>query len=193
LVRAEAWCAGQKSNRHSLGDQGAAFGRAPPGPKDRPMRKTPLLATLLVGLATAAGLSAAQARSARQEIAPAEEREFPFDAQIPGCQDAGVLEKITYQFAEKEAKFWNSTLTITAYDSIERTAWRPWGVDFYPRRFCSAVATTSDGVRRRVDYSVRESLGIIGATYGVEFCVHGLDRNLSYAYASASSCREARP
>ncbi|KTS38146.1 hypothetical protein NS228_12570 [Methylobacterium indicum] len=154
--------------------------------------RTPLLAALLLGL-TAAGLSAAQARSARQEIAPAEEREFPFDAQIPGCQDEGVLEKITYQFAEKEAKFWNSTLTIATYDSIERTAWRPWGLDFYPRRFCTAVATTSDGVRRRVDYSVRESLGIIGSTYGVEFCVHGLDRNLAYAYASASSCREARP
>ncbi len=34
---------------------------------------------------------------------------------------------------------------------------------------------------------------MIGMTYGVEFCVHGLDRNLAYAYASASSCREARP
>ena len=53
---------------------------------------------------------------------------------------------------------------IHSYDSIERTAWRPWGLDFIPRRFCTAVATTSDGVRRRVDYSVRESLGIIGAT-----------------------------
>ena len=152
--------------------------------------RTPLLAALLLGL-TAAGLSAAQARSARQEIAPAEEREFPFDAQIPGCQYEGVLEKITYQFAEKEAKFWNSTLTIATYDSIERTAWRPWGLDYVPRRFCSAVATTSDGVRRKVDYSVRDGLGIIGADWGIEFCVHGLDRNLAYAYATA--CREARP
>ena len=90
------------------------------------MRKTPLLTALIAGLATAAGLSAAEARSARQEIAPAEKREFPFDAQIPGCQDAGVLEKITYQFAEKEAKFWNSSLTIVSYERIERTAWRPW-------------------------------------------------------------------
>ena len=51
--------------------------------------------------------------------------------------------------------------------------------------------TTSDGVRRKVDYSVRESTGMIGASWGVEFCVQGLDRNLAYAYATA--CRMARP
>ncbi len=152
----------------------------------------PLLRRLSVGLLlglTVAG--AAQSRSAREDIEPAEERVFPFDAQIPGCQDADVLEKVATNFAEKEAKFWNSSMTIVSFDTIERTAWRPWGLDTYPRRFCSAVATTSDGLRRKVDYSVRESLGIIGSTWGVEFCVHGLDRDLSYAYATA--CRMARP
>ena len=102
-----------------------------------------------------------------------------------------MLEKVSNQFAEKEAKFWNSSLTIVAFDRIERTAWRPYGLDYIPRRFCSATATTSDGVRRKVDYSVRENLGIIGSTWGVEFCIHGLDRDLTYAYATA--CRMARP
>lgn len=155
------------------------------------MRAHPCLATLALGLALASALQPALARSAREEITPAEEREFPFEGDMPGCQDPGVLEKVSNQFAEKEAKFWNSSLTIVAYDRIERTAWRPAGLDYYPRRYCSALATTSDGVRRKVDYSVREGLGIIGATWGVEFCVHGLDRNLAYAYATA--CREARP
>ncbi len=144
-----------------------------------------------VGLILAGCLQPALARSAREDIEPSEERAFPFDADIPGCQDAGVLEKVSTQFAEKEAKFWNSSLTIVSYDTIERTAWRPWGLDYIPRRFCTATATTSDGIRRKVDYSVRESLGIIGATWGVELCVHGLDRDLSYAYATA--CRMARP
>ncbi|MGV7031927.1 hypothetical protein [Methylobacterium dankookense] len=138
-----------------------------------------------------AALQPALARSAREEIEPAEEHTFPYDANIPGCQDPGVLEKVSDQFAEKEAKFWNSSLTIVAFDRIERTAWRPYGLDYIPRRFCSATATTSDGVRRKVDYSVRENLGIIGSTWGVEFCIHGLDRDLSYAYATA--CRMARP
>ena len=151
----------------------------------------PTFAALSIGLLLASALQPASARSAREEIEPSEERIFPFDANIPGCQDSGVLEKVATQFAEKEAKYWNSSQTIVAYDHVERTAWRPWGLDFYPRRFCSATATTSDGIRRKVDYSVRESLGIIGATWGVEFCVHGLDRELAYAYATA--CRMARP
>ncbi|MFE1598854.1 hypothetical protein [Methylobacterium sp. ID0610] len=157
------------------------------------MRPSALLASFLAGLALSAAVSSAEARSARQEVTPAEEREFPYDADIPGCQDPDILAKMSSQFAEKESKFWNSSLTILGYDRIERTAWRPWGLDYVPRRFCTAVATTSDGVRRRVDYSVRESLGIIGSVWGVEFCVQGLDRNLAYAYASATSCREARP
>lgn len=155
------------------------------------MRSHPAFAALAAALALCAGLEPALARSAREEISPAEERIFPFDANIPGCQDAAVLEELSSQFAEKETQFWNSSLTIVGFERIERTAWRPWGLDFYPRRFCSATATTSDGVRRKVDYSVRESTGLIGATWGVEFCVHGLDRNLAYAYATA--CRMARP
>ena len=155
------------------------------------MRAEDCLAALALGVAVIGACQPANARNAREEISPAEEQVFPYDADIPGCQDADVLEKVSNQFAEKEAKFWNSSMTIVSYDHIERTAWRPYGVDFIPRRYCSAVATTSDGKRRKVDYSVRESLGIIGATWGVEFCVHGLDRNLAYAYSTA--CRMARP
>ena len=158
----------------------------------RPNSTLSALATALaLGLVVAGSLQPALARSGREEITPAEEREFPFDGDIPGCQDTGVLETVSSQFAEKEAKFWNSTLTIVAYDRVERTAWRPWGLDTFPRRFCSAVATTSDGIRRKIDYSVREGQGLAGITWGVEFCVHGLDRNRAYAYATA--CREARP
>ncbi|KQO59382.1 hypothetical protein ASG60_09975 [Methylobacterium sp. Leaf469] len=155
------------------------------------MRPNRSFTTFALGLVLAATLQPALARSGREEITPAEEREFNYDANIPGCQASEVLERLSTNFAEKEAKFWNSSLTIVSYERIERTAWRPWGLDFVPRRYCSAVATTSDGVRRKVDYSVRDGLGIIGADWGIEFCVHGLDRNLAYAYATA--CREARP
>ncbi|NEU10708.1 hypothetical protein G3T14_01005 [Methylobacterium sp. BTF04] len=155
------------------------------------MRPNLLSATFSAALVLAAALQPALARSGREEVTPAEEREFNFDADIPGCQAPEVLERLSSHFAEKEAKFWNSALTIVRYEQIERTAWRPWGLDYYPRRYCSAVATTSDGLRRKVDYSVRDGLGIIGADWGIEFCVHGLDRNRSYAYATA--CREARP
>lgn len=162
-----------------------------PVPRSRPGRIPSLIlaATLALTGVPVIAPDPAAARSAREEIAPAEERDFPFDADIPGCQDTGVLDEVASRFAEKETQFWNSSLTITGYERIERTAWRPWGIDFIPRRYCTAVALLSDGVKRRVDYSVRESTGFIGALWGVEFCVHGLDRNMAYSPA----CRQARP
>ncbi len=157
----------------------------------RTLRPKLAMAGLTLSLLALSALQPAAAANAREEINPAEEQTFPYDADIPGCQDTDVLAKVANQFAEKEVKYWNSALTIVAFDRIERTAWRPYGLDFIPKRYCSAVATTSDGIRRKVDYSVRESSGMIGASWGIEFCVHGLDRNLSYAYATA--CRMARP
>lgn len=152
------------------------------------MRATLLLATAAAALAAAA-LAPAWARSARVDIDPAEEREFPYDANIPGCQDPVVLSTVSSKFAEKEDQYWASRLTIVGYENIQRTAWRPWGLDYVPRRFCTATATVSDGMKRKVDYSVREGLGPFGATWGVEFCVHGLDRNWAYSPA----CLAARP
>jgi hypothetical protein len=123
------------------------------------------------------------------EVTPAEKRVLPYDAQLPACHDLAVLEKIASYFAEKEAKFWQSDLRIVQYDQIRPLAWRAWGLDYIPRRFCTGKVITSDGLRRQIDYSVREDLGIIGATWGVEYCVVGLDRNWAYQPA----CRMARP
>ena len=157
--------------------------------KDAGMRPNSLATTLALGLVLAGSLQPAFARSGREEITPAEEREFPFDGQIPGCQDSSVLEQMSSQFAEKEAKFWNSNLTIVDYAQIKPLAWRPWGLDLIPRRYCTASATISTGRHHRIDYSVREDTNFIGSGWGVEWCVTGLDRNLAYAPA----CRMARP
>lgn len=123
------------------------------------------------------------------EIVPAEKRIIPYVASLPVCADPGVLSAVSSAFAEKEAQFWKSNLTIVAYDRIQPVAWRPWGLDMIPRRYCTASATVSDGRRRKVDYSVREDLDFIGSGWSVEWCVTGLDRNLAYS----PGCRMARP
>ncbi len=51
------------------------------------------------------------------------------------------------------------------------------------------MVVTSDGLRRRIDYSIREDLGFIGAGFGTEWCVDGLDRDYSYA----PQCKQAKP
>jgi hypothetical protein len=139
-------------------------------------------------LAIFCALALASATAAR-EMTPAEKRIYPYDTQIPACHDVAVLEKIASYFAEKESKFWQSSLRISEYEQIRPVAWRPWGLDFIPRRYCTGKVITSDGMRRRIDYSVREDLAIIGSNWGVEWCVQGLDRNWAYQ----PECRMARP
>ncbi|MCC7346217.1 MAG: hypothetical protein IT538_02360, partial [Variibacter sp.] len=86
-------------------------------------------------------------------------------------------------------RYWNSDLLIVEFKGVREIAFRPWAVDTIPRRFCSGTVVTSDGRKRRVNFSIIEDAGIIGASWGVEWCVVGLDRNWAYNPA----CRMARP
>jgi hypothetical protein len=106
---------------------------------------------------------------------------------LPPCE-AG-LEKITKRFAEKESHFWNSSLQILGYERVREVAYNPWALDTIPRRFCRAVATVSDGRKRQVYYSIGEDTGMIGMTWGVDWCVVGLDRN----WAFNPACKMALP
>jgi hypothetical protein len=142
----------------------------------------------LVTFLTCCVLALSPAALAR-EMTPAEKRLFPYDTQLPACHDLAVLEKIASYFAEKEAKFWETNLRIVEYEQIRPMAWRPWGLDYIPRRFCSGVVLTSDGRRRRIDFSVREDQSFIGLSWGTEWCIDGLDRH----YAYAPNCKQARP
>jgi hypothetical protein len=112
-----------------------------------------------------------------------------YDAWLPPCNDGGPLGKIQARFGSKEGQFWNSELRILNFDQIRETAFRPWADDAIPRRFCSAMALVSDGKWRTVHYAIIEDAGMIGMTYGVEWCVVGLDRNWAYN----PRCKMARP
>jgi hypothetical protein len=147
-----------------------------------------LIRSCILALSAAVASALAPTATAR-EITPAERRIIEYDTKIPACFDPAVLEKIASYFAEKEAKYWESYVTIAGYKKIRPVAWRPWGLDYIPRRFCTGTAILSDGTKRRIDYSVREDLGIIDATWGVDYCVMGHDHNWAYAPA----CQMARP
>jgi len=112
-----------------------------------------------------------------------------YEAVLPPCDAPGALGKIQARFAEKEGRFWHSELRILGFDKVRETAVRPWAEDAIPRRFCTARVLVSDGITRTVNYSIIEDGGMIGQTYGVEWCVVGLDRNWAYNPA----CRAAKP
>ena len=112
-----------------------------------------------------------------------------YDGVLPPCDSPAALDTIASRFAQKEGRFWNSNLTIQGYERIRETAFRPWAPNTIPRRFCSALALVSDGLKHPVHYSIAETTGMIGASWGVEWCVVGLDRNWAYSPA----CKMARP
>ncbi|MGE0563145.1 MAG: hypothetical protein AB7O50_01400 [Pseudolabrys sp.] len=110
-----------------------------------------------------------------------------YDAVLPQCEAA--LSTIAERFATKEGRFWNSDLQILDFERVRQIAFMPWREGTVPRRYCAALAAVSDGRKRSVYYSIIEDGGIIGASWGVEWCVVGLDRNWAYNPA----CRMARP
>jgi hypothetical protein len=113
-----------------------------------------------------------------------------YDSILPSCDAA--LGVIAERFATKESRFWASALQLVGFADVRETALRPWaaGADqTIPRRFCSAKTMVSDGKWRPLYYSIIEDGGLIGVSWGVDFCVVGLDRNWAYNPA----CRMARP
>ncbi len=110
-----------------------------------------------------------------------------YDGALPQCEAA--LDRIASAFSQKESRFWNSELTIVGFEGVHEIAFRPWAEQTIPRRFCSGEALVSDGLWHQIHYSIAEDSGEIGASWGVQWCVVGLDRNWAYNPA----CKMARP
>src|SRR3974377_250436 len=98
-----------------------------------------------------------------------------YDGVLPPCEAA--LNKIARRFAQKESRFWNSSLQIVGFEGVRETAFRPWANGTIPRRYCSATAYVSDGRKHRGNYWIGDEHGMYGMSCGVEWCVGGLDRN----------------
>jgi hypothetical protein len=112
-----------------------------------------------------------------------------YDAEIPPCDSGWVLSDIRGNFGTKERRFWNSDLSIVEVSQVRQVAFRPWAEATVPRRWCAGKVLVSDGKWRPVYYSIVEAGGAIGASWGVEWCVVGLDRNWAYS----PRCKMARP
>ncbi|PZU94137.1 MAG: hypothetical protein DI527_04350 [Chelatococcus sp.] len=153
------------------------------------MRRALLRIALLSAAVFAAGASAEAA--GRRYVNPAdaaENRIIPMYGNLPACEDSAVLGELTSSFDSRETKFWGP-LRALGYDKVRSIGFRPLGDDLIPRRFCTAHVALNDGSIHRVDYSIREKLGLFGWTWNVNWCVSGLDRLRSYA----PDCQMARP
>lgn len=140
-----------------------------------------LIGACLFALGVTAGV-------AREQI-PAEERWWPFNANLPACDSAEVIDRVRARFADKESGYWASDLRIVSVEKVRTIAMRPNGLDLIPRRYCAATAHLSNLKASPLYYSIGEDTGMAGYGYGVHFCVAGYDRN----WANAPGCKMARP
>lgn len=168
------------------------------------------MVAIAVVLQTFAALAPALARP----LTPAEQRYARWRANLPQCDSPDVVDLIQTRFLEREAGYWESGIEIRRLDAIKETGFRSNGVDYIPRRYCSAQAIMSDKKVRAVFYSIGEDQGMtggdavggvlssltfgiytsrlgasLGLNWGVDWCVVGLDRN----YAYGANCKAARP
>ena len=136
---------------------------------------------------------------------PAEQRFQPWTDEVPACDDPWVQGRIQERFYESESLFWGSGLQLTGFDQFREIGFRSTGVDYIPRRYCTARGHLTDGKIRKVTYWIGGDLGFSGGDFmglfshlgrtslinnwGVTFCVEGLDRN----YAYGQGCQAARP
>jgi hypothetical protein len=112
-----------------------------------------------------------------------------YDRDTPTCNYQGALDRIAWNFSSKEGRFWNSELRIVGFEDLKETAVLPWAAQSIPRRFCSGAVVTNDGGRHAIYYSIAEDTDLVGWSWGVNFCVVGLDRNWAYN----PNCRAAKP
>jgi len=141
-------------------------------------------AAVLIGLGVVASLAPAGAANG-QEKQPV--IGLQYEGSLPACN--AVLGMIAWRFTQKESQFWASSLQLVGWENVRETAFRPWAAGTIPRRFCSAVALVNDGTKHDVHYWIGEGTGPIGALWGVEWCVVGLDRNWAYN----PKCKMAQP
>ncbi len=115
-----------------------------------------------------------------------------YDGNVPTCEWG--LYKIPRRFGQKEWRYWDSDAVVDDFANVREIAYRPWGGEVIPRRYCEAKALVSSAsfgkqVWTKVYYSIGEDTGFAGFTWGVTWCVVGMDRNLAYA----PDCKQARP
>lgn len=106
---------------------------------------------------------------------------------LPACAQA--LSKASSRFNAKERQYWVAPLSVGAARDVREIAVNPWGPAYIPRRFCSAIVATNDGLERMMYYVIEAGSGLAGVGSNVEVCVAGVDRNLAYA----PDCKIAQP
>ncbi len=107
----------------------------------------------------------------------------------PACDEPRVLNRVVARFDKTEAKYWHTGVRMAGIENARPASTRTWPPKATIIRYCTGTAYLSDGSRYELVYWVRAATGFAGYGWGIEFCLTGRDRQLSYA----PHCRMLRP
>jgi hypothetical protein len=109
-------------------------------------------------------------------------------ARIPECADRALAGAVIGRFNQTESMYSNGRHTMTAIAGMRQTDFHPMRDDKVARRWCQGTALFADGARRRLVLELGSNTGHLGLTYGLTYCVDGLDRLMAHA----PNCRVLR-
>lgn len=116
-------------------------------------------------------------------------RKAPPVVKVGPCGEPGVLREIARRFDRTEARYWHTGVRMAEIVNPRPASTRTWPPETTIIHYCTATAYLSDGARHELVYWLREATGFAGYGRGIEFCLVGRDRQMSYAPA----CRMLRP
>jgi len=65
---------------------------------------------------------------------------------MPLCDDPFVLNSVSSAFGWREFEFWHSGLQMSEFRQVQEIGSRSNGVEYIPRRYCIARATSAMGM-----------------------------------------------
>lgn len=96
-------------------------------------------------------------------------------AVFPQCTSPSVEKRIVKVFNKIEKKQWQRGFDLNALTQMHEHRTVQWKDSDILRRYCNATARFSNGRKRQVYYLIESNGGFVGRTWGVTYCVSGLD------------------
>lgn len=107
---------------------------------------------------------------------------------MPPCTERALGERIVGRFNGVEETYWGGRIVMRDVHGLREVATRDRTEALVARRWCLGTAVFADGARRRIVVELGANTGHLGVGYGLSYCIHGLDRHMTYAPA----CRVLR-
>lgn len=112
----------------------------------------------------------------------------PREANVPVCDDAKVLARMTKNFRRTNIRYRENALEFATVEKIRETDYLINTDELTPRRFCAAHVHLTDGTHPTVYYMIVDQGGFAGVRWGVNSCVSGHDPERAHG----ADCRSVR-